>query len=243
MRTSKALLVLVLCMTVSVLSACSDGEGELTGEVFIVTKGGQNVRLGLVEVRAIPEGIIRPFIDQKNTISKAESDKLRPEIERAKLEVAEAQEGVEGARRRSDEQFKASLEAIRRGDYSVSRSYSSGADNEVSKLQAKWDKQTQLQGLLDKDRYWRSGDFYFADLPAGIATAKTDADGKFTLTLKRKQRVALAARGSRSIGDKTEKYHWLFWFSLEGMKSKRIFLSNDNLITAGSADSLVRAEE
>jgi hypothetical protein len=32
---------------------CEQGQGKLDGEVFIVTEGAQNVRLGLVEVRVL----------------------------------------------------------------------------------------------------------------------------------------------------------------------------------------------
>src|SRR5688572_670307 len=40
-------------------------ETEVRGEVFIVTKGRQNIKLGLVEVTALPEEKIRPFIEKK----------------------------------------------------------------------------------------------------------------------------------------------------------------------------------
>jgi hypothetical protein len=40
-------------------------ETELRGEVFIVTKGAQNIQLGLVEVVALPEERIAHFIEGK----------------------------------------------------------------------------------------------------------------------------------------------------------------------------------
>ncbi|HET6975222.1 MAG TPA: hypothetical protein VFI24_02780 [Pyrinomonadaceae bacterium] len=40
-------------------------EIDLHGEVFIVTNGRQNIKLGLVEITAIPEGQIQPFVEKK----------------------------------------------------------------------------------------------------------------------------------------------------------------------------------
>jgi hypothetical protein len=59
-------------------------EGQLTGEVFIVTQGGENVRLGLVEVRAIPEDQVKQFIAKKQAQIKQEQARLMGAMESSK---------------------------------------------------------------------------------------------------------------------------------------------------------------
>ena len=92
-------------------------------------------------------------------------------------------------------------------------------------------------------RSWNSGALYFASLPSPVASAKTDADRKFSIPLDRKATVVLAANATRRVLNKTENYYWLVTVSLDGQPSKRIFLSNDNLTTTDSKDSLVHIVE
>jgi hypothetical protein len=73
-----------------------------------------------------------------------------------------------------------------------------------------------------------------------MASAKTDADGRFALTLNRHQRVALVAAGSRRVGNEVERYYWMIWASLAGAAFKRILLSNDNLTLENAPDAVVR---
>ncbi len=153
-----ALLFILAFLVLS--TACGSKEGQLTGEVFIVTRGGQNVRLGLVEVRAIPAETLTPFIIAKMAPAKEEE--------------------------------------------------------------------------------LNAPEYFFEGLPVAVASAMTDADGKFSMTLNRKQRYALAAHATRNIGDTTEKYFWLFWVSLDGKGSKRILISNDTLFEVPHADAVVR---
>jgi hypothetical protein len=77
-------------------------QAELKGEVFIVTKGAQNFKLGLVEVIAIPEEKMKPFIENKLLainleFSKYESLKQATgrEIEQAQQAYGEAKAGYE----------------------------------------------------------------------------------------------------------------------------------------------------
>lgn len=50
----KPLLGLFLVSCFFACPGCNRGQGKLDGEVFIVTEGAQNVKLGLVEVRVLP---------------------------------------------------------------------------------------------------------------------------------------------------------------------------------------------
>lgn len=184
------------------IASCGFLEAELTGSVFIVTRGGANVKLGLVEVRAIPERDIRPFIEAKQ----ATFDSLMQEclLELAQIDLEEAEE-LRGHRYALEEREEVLTVA----------------------------KQKARASLLDIS----ADNLYFRDLPVGVATAKTDADGEFSMRLRR-GKYALGAKASRQAMDRTEEYYWLVWVTLSG-KSTRVFLSNDNLLASGSPLSVV----
>ena len=68
-----------------------------------------------------------------------------------------------------------------------------------------------------------------AFLPPSVASAKTDADGRFRLKVQRGKRLMLFAQASRStFGGNSENYLWLVPLDAADA-SGRIMLSNDNL--------------
>jgi hypothetical protein len=203
-------------------------DGQLTGEVFIVTRGGQNIRLGLVEVGLIPEDQITPFIAQKQEKGKAEREKLAPTVTAAKMAEAKAKSAWKVA---SD----ATLATItNRGDFI-------GTQKVQDQAMKRWTAASEASNKAQaQDRYFLSGAYYFDGLPAPVVQTKTNADGKFTLALFSTKRYALAARASRNVGDTTEHYFWLNWVSLDGQKTKDILVSNDTLLQTYSATGVVR---
>lgn len=88
------------------LGGCQ-GEGTLTGEVFVVTKGGSNVELGDLEVKAIPSSEWEQHLKQKyrraeeivaKKVSKTEP--LIDSIEDVRAELKKRRQKVEEARSR-----------------------------------------------------------------------------------------------------------------------------------------------
>jgi len=172
-------------------------EGDLNGEIFIVTRGGENIRLGLAQVELIPANTVGPFIVSKYKDVDIERTNMMNKIKDLNTRIANISyinSAVERARFRRE--FK---EAI---------------------------------------SYFGSGKYFFKGLPQGTMMTKTDADGKFTFRVKRGIPMALAARGRRE--SQNEDYYWLIWASLEGKSSKRIILSNDNLVEANTPGSVMR---
>ena len=187
-------------------------EGELKGEVFVVTQGGQNIRLALVEVSAIPEDVISKFVAEKNSAIESEKENLKRQI----------------------------VDFQRRAD--TSRKESDSAQNETERRK----KASEVLGWLLRKMYsdtkltsFPTAEYYFEKLPTGVAKAVTDSEGKFTLKLPDRKKYALAAKGERQIGDSKEEYCWLVWANLDGEASKTVMLSNHNLMTTQSSESLV----
>lgn len=169
-------------------------KGELEGEVFIVTKGGQNYKLGLV------------------TVSLLSLDDLK----RGKAEAAAEIEKLEHLR-----EFVIAEREAGRGIADLIEEI--GADSYISFLE-------KIDSIESEK--------YFSHLPNPIYTTQTNSDGKFSLPLPIRGDFALSATSSRNVGNSTERYYWLLKVSMEGANKKRIMLSNNNLSTAGAAESL-----
>ena len=179
-------------------------EGDLNGEIFIVTGGGENIRLGLVEVKLIPEDSIQEFIQLKEHELDIVITNINKKIE----------------------------------EYNMIPSPPVTWERLIELLM----KKTILRKEINHDIYnINSGKYLFDGLPVETVKTKTDADGKFTLRMKRGVRMALAARGRRDALN--EDYYWLIWVSLEGKSNKRIILSNDNHVKANPSESIIHIKE
>lgn len=205
-------------------------QGTLDGEVFIVTRGAQNIKLGLVQVRVLP------YEATENSIAKT-----RPEVEQQSARLLSK---VDAARK-----VLALAKSKRRAAYAKSKAatdyntFEQGVDQFALAGKA-MRADAKIIDLLEKQvRSWNLGALYFANLPPPLASVKTDEDGKFSIKLDRNTTIVLAAHATRLVFDKTEQYYWLVAVSLDGQLTKRIFLSNDNLITFESKDSPIHVAQ
>jgi hypothetical protein len=113
-----------LCLLIAVtLSSACKSEGELKGDVFIVTNGAQNFKLGLVEIHAIPEKTINAFLSQR----RADALARRPTLQEAR---DEAKKSYQNALARFDSTNNSYEQ--RKDEYeSTSRFTESGALNRI----------------------------------------------------------------------------------------------------------------
>lgn len=202
-------------------------DGALNGEVFIVTNSGVNLKLGSVTVAVISESVAQNHLNVKKSNGDAEIRKFDAELLKENAAVTAARTEADKLKRAVDpivstSKYQSSLEA-----------YNTAAGKAVASAK-------RLAALEEQKEYYTSGRHYFDDLPSSVAVAKTDADGKFTLKMPRVGTFAVTASASRLVGEKTETYNWMVWTSLDGQPSKRLMLSNDNMVGAGSADSAVK---
>jgi hypothetical protein len=98
----------------------------------------------------------------------------------------------------------------------------------------------RLDSLKAQRAYLGSGEYFFEGLPAGIAAAKTDANGKFSMTIQGQGRFGVVVTGSRDLLKGKETYFWFVWVTLDGEPSKRLVLNNENRMGAGSPDSALQ---
>jgi flagellar motor protein MotB len=235
-------------------------EGDLTGSVFIVTRGGQNVKFGLVEVRVIPESEILSLIQEKKAVAHEQQEGLKPLVEEAKQQAREAGEEYAKAVIRAgevvneeklvtdryslhlniattEEQMK-----IIEGTKASQERMEAAQKAADRKENASKEKDTSLSKLEAQYEHWTSCSYYFDGLPEGVTSTKTDADGAFSLHLRRGVKYALTAKARREVAGSTEDYCWVVRVTLDGRQTK-IFLSNDNFFTPDSISSIVTATD
>ena len=214
-------------IVVSVLLCATMDAKTIRGDVFIVTAGGPAIKLALVQVKAISK------IEMENHIAKIEQQ-IAPER-------AEADSAVSRAMKESDARIKQmqamTLKEIQKqmaDDLKRSRAERDKA------IQAPILARLQLRELRARQKTLNSAAPFFVDLPQPVATAKTDADGRFELTIPDKGEYVLVASAERTVFNDVERYFWVVRLNSEEFKAT---LSNDNLTTSGSADSLLTTKE
>jgi hypothetical protein len=89
MKPKIVVALIVIAGTVG-LAGCKQKETTVSGEVFIVTRGAENVKLGLVEVQLIPKQQVSAFLKMKTTAIEAEISSHQKEIETANGDVDRA---------------------------------------------------------------------------------------------------------------------------------------------------------
>lgn len=190
---------------------------SISGQVFIVTKGAENIKLALVEVSAIPEREMLQHVNATQDVKK----KLLNEVLLARKEASVARDALTTVTMKW-------AKKLQEGGYVNRDSY----DEEIDPVKQRYaEASTAEDAAMQK---YTNGAYYFSRLPAGISISKTDADGKFKLDLPA-GKYALAAKSSRHVSDETEEYYWLVWINTSS-SNQSIMLSNDNLVKTGCTD-------
>lgn len=216
----------VILMMGLLLAGCGiQGEAEkklaekvsLTGQIFVVTKGRENIKLALVEVAAIPEKDMMQHLNAKYSNRLEQLKPLTPNLELVKKEADAAKVDLDNA-------------------FAVAGEYLT--PEQASKTDKLEDIALSKKGIYITIRnqvaYLDSVKYYFEKLPAQLVASKTDADGKFTLTLPT-GKYALAAKSSRDVFGTTENYYWLVWVDTSA-PSHSVMLSNDNFFETGCGE-------
>ena len=194
---------------------------ELTGEIFVATKSGIKRRLGSVKVGAIPEDVLIKHLESKALHGARKRQDLQRNIDSlsANLKVARAEEERLWKIQKRDESDRQKAKAW------------SAAFNKIKSIGKR------IEDLRVQRQHLTSGEYFFHGLPSPVSAAKTDDDGRFTIVIPRHGRYGIVARTTVEQGEGTETYFWIVWVSVRGQYSKRLTLSNDNMVGAGSPDS------
>jgi hypothetical protein len=213
--------ILFLCLVIyafSFIANCSPLVSGASGEVFIVTRGGESIKLGLVEICVISESAIKPYIQSKYQSARKEIMPGKPSLGLMKKKLDELEFETEKQKYQSDK--------------------ITYLESKLKLLNCRIEYDSLLDNMFQyfRDVFSRKG------LSTTMLTTKTDADGKFTLSLK-PGKYALVASSSRMAGGETEEYHWLIRITVKPNQQTKITLSNDNLFEVNGKENLINLNE
>jgi hypothetical protein len=101
----------LLLLAASLASVSCGRETEVRGSVFIVTRGADNQKLGLVVVSAIPADQIKRFVEEKKARVRAQLERLRRTNEARGADIDAAQRAYDEAKKTVDD-LTAQKEAV-----------------------------------------------------------------------------------------------------------------------------------
>jgi len=215
---TKIVVVLIIIVATLGLTACKPKTTTLAGQLFIVTQGGDNIKLGDVQILLIEKAQVAAYLAKKQPIVDAEITSAQQEFDVAKEKSKEAY-----ATHKANPQ-----------DEDVKQAWFATDDN----LKAVMKKLNDAQGVEN----------YFPDfLPDSAQKTVSDADGKFSFTYLRDKPLTIYATATRTVPDEltdvlggrqtitgVEKYYWLV-DAPTNSEAVQISLSNDNLVFSDPA--------
>jgi hypothetical protein len=203
----------------------SQPETKIEGEVFIVTKDADNIRLGAIEIRFYPEAIIRDHITQRQKLIKEEMPHFDREIARLDTAIADMRQKL------------SKLTSLERqmGTLREDATANAAAERLIQSSERDRDKEAVAKAS------WPTAQHYFRGLPATTILTRTDADGRFSIQLHTNQVFTLAAHAVRETFSAKERFYWLIRCPTNSGANK-ILLSNHNLVTSESDDSMLHTK-
>ncbi len=208
----KAVYFSLLSVALAIFVTGCSREREISGQIFIVTKGRENVKMGLVGVHVATEAQL-----------KTSGAEILRDYKQARQEHEQSQ-----AQARADlaavQQIESDLKSLVPSGLTVTEANELSTEIESRRrtLESKANDQSQSE-LLGKMLVTR----LLEKLPS--ISAKTDADGRFTV--KAKGKVWLLAQTARTVGKNEETYLWAAVADPTTTQNQNaMLLSNDTLI-------------
>ena len=215
----------ILFLIVVFIIGCSR-EKTLSGSIFIVTKDGVSIKLGLVEVGLIDSIQTQNYVNKSAAYVKANSYRM-----------AKIVDSLVSEKNRLDTLESLYLDSAHK--YLMDK-------KRYSKYNSKWIETIKLgSGILLNFAFARDtlnnlvdGGAYFQQLPPFFKTVKSDADGKFIFLVPAGTYMAVAST-SRDVGESVEKYYWITWVRVKANPTN-MTLSNDNLVATRCVDCVFK---
>lgn len=192
----------------------ANGSVTVSGQVFVVTKGRENIKLALVNIVAIPEKEFAQYIKTQHENGLEQQKLIMPDMELANKALSVSVEAEKRAHARFEK------------DMADGKFFTGSADAYEAAMAFVRTNKIALMKVKNKIDYFVSVEYYIEKLPPQFAASKTDADGKFTLSLPSGKYV-LAAKSSRDAFGITENYNWLVRVDTSS-PNHSLMLSNDN---------------
>jgi hypothetical protein len=240
------LLSLLAGLVVVSFSSCKKASRDapatyVHGQVFLVLKSGNAVKLALASVHVIPEidalAAAEAAKKQFETSQGLAQGDLSQEISAVTAQLTAKRDAL----RKRQEQLSTEVDAMKaKRDFSTAFSAKSTELNSINAELARNDGLKERAEALRKNREGATINplIDFAEVLLGaaksIATTRTNADGEFTLEVPKKAgRVAVLIEASRDV-EGVERLVWFAWLDQVIPDSGVYLFSNHNLLSAGS---------
>ncbi len=259
----KTKIAVVSTILVLIISGCNifDNERNIEGEVFIVTRGGENITLGLVDIALIdrndyPEAFnsaleyynhglailkddLFDLSEKLNELKDYEESIWEDVVAEAKTKNPDSQ-----IRRESIQDFIRFNRAGRRWMLSERRQDQGASmfnwyrnigaksfDKYILALEAFIDQEDIVLKKYQEIEEYERGERLVNYISKQHSSVKTNSQGHFSTIIDDRNDYILVAMGSRNIGDKKELYYWRIPIEKGKDDINQLFLSNDNMIT------------
>lgn len=203
---------------------CKPRVGELDGSVFIVTEERDNIKLGLVTIGLLDANTAKASLHSFQEQYKAQVSNIRSNAMPIAVSVQKLCADAKPISEEYDVRPTANLRAKLQTRI-----------DEINELVGDFNSKIEPLNHLVKNYEH----FSYEALGQPSITVKTDADGKFRMEMPRKGEFIITALASRAVGNTTEEYIWVVPISLEGKSHEQIFLSNDNMTSSDSPESVI----
>ncbi len=224
------------------LAGCKPKSVTLTGQVFIVTQGAENVKLGDVEILLIEKAQVTNFLQMKKLAIESEMASRQEELKKIEqgdvpdvlltnAAYATASSECDEFQKKQEAQLGILQQLIKNYNAQADSDASAAYDMFKSKAQSAMNQMRAAQSVVmsNLENYPTPADYFENFSPAVFQKTLTDADGKFSVTYPRDSALTIFAKAERVLGTKTEKYFWLV-NAPTNSETAQIFLSNQNLI-------------
>jgi len=202
------LIIIISFIVLCIYQKCSiiEPDCELSGDVFIVTKGRENLKMSLVTLYFVPEDTIRKYVTNQ-TIDSAKTviNNIRPQLDELKDDIDSLKRDLKWAEK----------------------------DWKIDLLKSSIEFYEAMYGLIGKHYLtYMTGEYFYkllTEYHSDYDSVKTDSDGKYSIKLNKNTNYAVLANSTREIISKTEEYYWIFWYSTNKKSKDILSLNNDNL--------------
>jgi len=209
---------------------------SVSGQVFVVTQGGENVKLGLVSLHFIPEHEARKALPALIDAETRRWWSLSGTLAKTTIDLDLANVDLLAATSAEQRYSEESASSSGHGPNPALESARKRVRSKQSDIDTYRSRENQLRTELEQVA---AGMTFVRQVPDGLKTAKSDADGRFTTKLPRGTYL-VAATADRLVGTHRELYAWSFWVKVTPKSSDdQLFLSNDNLFSSGCSDCAV----
>lgn len=219
-----AIFLITGCEKQDVLSHAPAESHVISGQVFVVTQGRDNIKLALVAVGAIPRGEFDQYLKTKQSKKLEQQQLLLPKYIEAKKHLLLLKESYKATNNFMNTRIRIQLHNEAENP---SEEFEKSIDRDKANLDKTKTEINKIKAEMAEYELFDKVEFLFEGQPHPSTIAKTDADGKFSLTLP-KGKYVITANSSRSVGSHSETYYWLV--SVDAASpNQSLMLSNDNL--------------